>query len=1144
MAVLEKSLRAKLETTIKNAREVAEKASLAALKQLAIEDAKAPDYLTEAQKDLRRRLRAHGRALGDKRREDGSQELKHLVWETSYEHWHQMLFARFLAENNLLMWEPGAAVSLDDCRDMVESHPELAMGAKSRWELAGKLASKMLPQVFKPKNPVFEINFSTEDQRALETLLDSLLQEVFYASDSLGWVYQFWQSKRKDEVNQSEVKIGADELPAVTQLFTEPYMVEFLLQNSLGAWWISRYPKEKCPCELPYLRLTGDGLPAAGQFEKWPNSLADFKLLDPSCGSGHFLVAAFLMLVPMRMKSENITAEDAVNSVLADNLYGLEIDPRCVEIAVFALAISAWTYRDENGNQIGVFKKSLNFNVACCGIQVSSKVGSWIDLVPNKLPNKDHLTGGLVELYSTFKQSPILGSLLDPKKNNKGNLFAADYSLLNDLLEKALTYESQPLLPEYDNDRLETAINAQGLLGASSILNGKYDLVITNVPYLTRGKQCEVLRKYCETYYDEAKHDLANVFLERCIELSKNNGEGVVQVVMPQNWLFLSSYKKQRKSLLKKISWNLLARIGEGGFDSPQAAGAFVILFSVTNNYPENKSSFSSIDASGVGEISKIDYLINGEIKVIEQISQLNNPDSIINFGELKTGSLLSRYAACFEGISTGDSPRFILKHWEMNDLEKITGWVPFVQNTNENIFYGGRQEVILWEEGQGRLKNFESAHNFPSAIMNGYKVLGGRGLRITQMRQARCTLFNGEVFGKSGGTLVVKDDKSLSAVWCYCNSSEFNDEVQRLNPSIYKPVGTYVKVPFDLQKWTSIASQEYPHGLPKPFSNDPTQWLFHGHPFGMVYWDESKKILDKKSFRLDKNVLQVCIARLLGYRWPAEYLNSIEISDESKYWAFKNEELSKFVKSDGVICLSSLRGEPPAHEVLLNYLIASWEMVEKNVWTPGVLTKILEEFGSSHSLENWLKDHFFVEHLSLFEHRPFIWHISDGLYDGFGILVNYHRLDKKLLEKIIHTYLGEWIRQQEMDVKKNIDGAELRLSASKLLKSKLQNILEGEKPFDIFVRWKTIENQSLGWNPDLNDGVRLNIRPFLKAEILRINKKPKFNISWDKDRGKDSFDSPWYFLGLQYDGKKGDRINAHHLTLDEKYKAKNESIS
>jgi hypothetical protein len=129
------------------------------------------------------------------------------------------------------------------------------------------------------------------------------------------------------------------------------------------------------------------------------------------------------------------------------------------------------------------------------------------------------------------------------------------------------------------------------------------------------------------------------------------------------------------------------------------------------------------------------------------------------------------------------------------------------------------------------------------------------------------------------------------------------------------------------------------------------------------------------------------------------------------------------------------------------------------------------------------------------------------------------------------------------MDAKRNIDGAELRLSASKLLKSKLQNILEGEKPFDIFVRWKTIENQPSGWNPDLNDGVRLNIRPFVKAEVLRINKKPKFNINWEKDRGKDSFDSPWYFLGLQYDGKKGDRINAHHLTLDEKYKAKSESI-
>ena len=146
----------------------------------------------------------------------------------------------------------------------------------------------MLPQAFKPQSPVFELSFAPEDQRALEKLLANLPFEVFQASDSLGWVYQFWQAKRKDEVNASEVKIGADELPAVTQLFTEPYMVDFLLHNSLGAWWVTRHPGTPCPVPMPYLRTLEDGTPAAGKFEGWPDTLKDFKLLDPSCGSGHF----------------------------------------------------------------------------------------------------------------------------------------------------------------------------------------------------------------------------------------------------------------------------------------------------------------------------------------------------------------------------------------------------------------------------------------------------------------------------------------------------------------------------------------------------------------------------------------------------------------------------------------------------------------------------------------------------------------------------------------------------------------------------------------------------------------------------------------------------------------------------------------
>ena len=328
-APLPKPLRTQLENTVKAARDAAESAARAALAQLAVADAKAPDYLNEVQRVLRRKLRAHARALSASSYQSNSVETRQLVWEVAYEHWHRMLFARFLAENHLLLWEPGAPVTLAECDELVQE-PSTSLGAKSGWELAGKLAARMLPQVFKPNNPVYELLFAPEHQRALEKLLAALPVDVFTASDSLGWVYQFWQAKRKDEVNASEVKIGADELPAVTQLFTEPYMVDFLLHNSLGAWWATRHPGQPSPVPLTYLRTLDDGTPAAGNFEGWPNSLKDFKLLDPCCGSGHFLVAAFLLLVPMRMAAEGLSAMEAVDAVLADNLHGLELDARCV----------------------------------------------------------------------------------------------------------------------------------------------------------------------------------------------------------------------------------------------------------------------------------------------------------------------------------------------------------------------------------------------------------------------------------------------------------------------------------------------------------------------------------------------------------------------------------------------------------------------------------------------------------------------------------------------------------------------------------------------------------------------------------------------------------------------------------------------
>jgi hypothetical protein len=379
-----------LEKAVTTARNLAEKAAKAALETLAVHHHEPFGHMTVEQRKLRNQLRARARQAGDVQDAKGQLSIKHLAHECAYEHWHRMLFARFLAENNLLI-EPdsGVAISLDECK-------ELAKAEKTDlWTLAGRYAQKMLPEVFRADDPLLQVTLAREDQLKLEQLLDSLSAATFTAGDSLGWCYQFWQTERKQQVNDSGNKIGADELPAVTQLFTEDYMVDFLLDNTLGAWWAGKMLAAKPKlaesakseeelrkavalpgCPWRYLRFIkgedGKWRPAAGTFDGWPKTAKELKCLDPCMGSGHFVVAMFERLVALRMAEEKLIEKTAIEAVIRDNLFGLEIDPRCTQIAAFNLALAAW--RRAGHCPLPVM------HLACSGLGVAAKREEWMAL--------------------------------------------------------------------------------------------------------------------------------------------------------------------------------------------------------------------------------------------------------------------------------------------------------------------------------------------------------------------------------------------------------------------------------------------------------------------------------------------------------------------------------------------------------------------------------------------------------------------------------------------------------------------------------------------------------------------------------------------------------------------------------------------
>ena len=162
------------------------------------------------------------------------------------------------------------------------------------------------------------------------------------------------------------------------------------------------------------------------------------------------------------------------------------------------------------------------------------------------------------------------------------------------------------------------------------------------------------------------------------------------------------------------------------------------------------------------------------------------------------------------------------------------------------------------------------------------------------------------------------KDSAQLPAIWCFCSSPKYNKAVRRIDQSLKVTNATLVKVPFDLDHWTKVAAEQYPNGLPKPYTDDPTQWVFHGHPCGSVVWDEEKKWTDRGALRTDDTVLHVAVARLLGYRWPAEFDADMELADEQRELVNRCEALACNSDDDGIVCIPPVRGRgygvrPPA---------------------------------------------------------------------------------------------------------------------------------------------------------------------------------------------------------------------------------------
>ena len=455
----------------------------------------------------------------------------------------------------------------------------------------------------------------------------------------------------------------------------------------------------------------------------------------------------------------------------------------------------------------------------------------------------------------------------------------------------------------------------------------------------------------------------------------------------------------------------------------------------------------------------------------------------------------------------TGDGERFFRKFWEVSD---IGGKWDFVQGANNsNFLFSGFSSIVCWENGRGQLHVYaaENRHKLHDMHESGNRAWGKSGIIINQQGDLKATPYYGAKIDGSASVIIPKERSAVHAIWNFLSSKQYHDDVRKIDKKRNVTNANLLKVPFSDSKMHEVTTG----AMPEPLSSFPSEWIFHGHPA-----------------HADVGVaLQTALSRLCGCRWPAETDPDMRLSDEARAWVVKASELPPG-DNDGLLGVPAVAGEKPLADRLRAYLSAAFGAEWSDALERRLVAKADETLDKKTSretsLEFWVRDRAFRQHCALFGQRPFLWHISDGSKDGFSVFVRYHHFDQANLRKLTYTLLGDWLARAKAE------NNALRYEKGRELQQKLEKILEGEKPYDIFVRWKSLAQQPLGWDPDLDDGVRQNIRPFIMAGVLTRDLSKTLK---GKDRGKDVASAPWY------DVFNGERRNDHHTTLAEKRAAR-----
>lgn len=652
----------------------------------------------------------------------------------------------------------------------------------------------------------------------------------------IGWLYQYYNTEPKDKVFadlKKNIKITKENIPAATQLFTPDWIVRYMVENSLGRLWVEGHPNDDLKSSWKYYLEEAEQEPEVqaqlAQIRKGYAALTpeDIKVIDPCCGSGHILVYLFDVLMQI-YESYGYTTREAVASILEHNLYGLDIDDRAAQLSYFAVMMKARQYdrrflsrKDEEGNpdvpQPHVY-----------AIAESNLVDRAI---------LSYFAGGDAQLKETVET--IVRELHDAKEY--GSILTVtnqDWDALYNRFDAV-----------FDEESWESTLAWTDLLPLVQVaeaLAQKYDVVVTNPPYMGSSGMSGKLSDYVKKNYPDSKSDLFACFIEHGNAMVKQNG--VNCMVTMQSWMFLSSFEKMRITILR--GWDITNLMHMENMVMGIAFGTAVTCFRKSHT-PGYKGTYNHIKYEDIENEKPKEFPVNGNR--FSQVSTDNFfkiPGSPVAYwvsdrilDAFRNGSLIGDVADVKIGMGTGKNDIFVREWWEVNNqqidyslksIDEIDNsearYFPYNKGGEFRLWYGNLQE-ILWFDSEGRrYMNTMSGHR-ENGAHDWYCHEGLTWSFISSSKFGIRFLPSGCFFDVAGSTLFSKIDNKYTLGFlasCVCF-----DILGILNPTLNYQAGNIKSLPIIFSQQDKVDSLVDKNIAISKLDWDSfeTSWDFQRHP-------------------------------------------------------------------------------------------------------------------------------------------------------------------------------------------------------------------------------------------------------------------------------------------------------------------------